>query len=283
MSEITKSQPPPRDILLVKLAGFFDCETKLRFQASHKGIMYMSIKSLSILIPAFVAMGLRANAAMESYTENYGSSSAPWVVADAASTPYTDFPNSVGLPKFNPAQGTLTEIILTLTSTFIAGSEIYNSTSSSQTFQNATADDMTVKISGPYGLNTSGTFSTGTSSGVVGPSSFTHVASVSGSFLDSSVNVPASAFGQFTGSGFASVTLSAPTPTGTYSGSAAPGVFFGGFADSFGSLKVEYIYSAVPEPGTYWAGLTTLGFCLLRLARSRSYSFSFFANQVKNA
>lgn len=235
------------------------------------------VKAVDVLIfccaAVLIVIPSPAQAAMESFTQNYGSSGSPLVISDAAVTPYTDFPETLNLPQFNPSQGTLTEIILTLSSTDIVGSEVYNYSSSTQSYTGAQALNLTAIVAGPYGLQTSETLSTPAFSGTVGPSSFAHAGSVSGVAADSTVSVPTSSFSQFTGSGLVSLNLLAAIPVGAYSGS-GQATFFGGYADSFGALEVQYVYSPVPEPGTLWAGLAAVGFCLFRLTRSGRFSFA---------
>jgi hypothetical protein len=240
---------------------------------SHKNGNRIPIimKSAHVLFPCCAAVMIEvatpAQAAMESFTQNYGSSASPLVISDAAVTPYTDFPETLSLPQFNPSQGTLTEIILTLSSTDIIGSEVYNYSSSTQSYTGAQALNLSAIVAGPYGLQTSETLSTPGFSGTVGPSSFAHAGSVTGVAADSTVSVPTCSFSQFTGSGLVALNLLAAIPVGAYSGS-GQATFFGGYADSFGALEVQYVYTAVPEPGTLWAGLAAVGFGLFRLTRS---------------
>jgi hypothetical protein len=228
------------------------------------------VKKARILIPVCMAVvmgeaAIPAHAAVESYNVPYGSASNPLVVADGAYPLYTDFPAAINIPQFNPSQGTLTEIILTLSSTDIVGSEVYNSSSSPQTYSGAYANNLTVTISGPNSLQTSETLSApGPYSGTAAPNSFTYAGSVSGVAAPSTTDLT-SGFGSYTGTGSVPVSLSANTPVGTFGGSPSAGdVFFGGYADSYGSVEIEYIYTAVPEPGTLCAGVAALGFCLLR-------------------
>jgi hypothetical protein len=231
------------------------------------------VKKARILIPVCMAVvmggaAIPAQAAMESYTVPYGSAPTPLVVADGAYSLYTDFPATINIPQFDPSQGTLAEIILTLASTDIVGSEVYNASSSPQTYSGAYANNLTVTISGPNSLQTSETLSApGPYSGTAAPNSFTYAGNASGVAAPSTTDLT-SGFGSYTGTGSVPMSLSANSPVGTSGGSpSGPDVFFGSYADSYGSVEVEYIYTPVPEPGNLCAGLAALGFCLLRRTR----------------
>lgn len=205
---------------------------------------------------------------MQTYTVDYGSPSAPLVVSDFGGT---SFPFSLALPQFNPSQGTLEGVVLTFSSTDIAGSQVLNETGQSQSYSGAFAD-LTVNVSGPDMLLTSLSLDAGPFSGIVGAGTHVDAGSAHGVAATSTTDVPSADFASYVGSGMTSLNLSASALNGTYGGSGPPGVFFGGFADSYGTVEVQYSYSAVPEPGTLFAGLAALGFCLfklLRLPRSR--------------
>jgi hypothetical protein len=235
----------------------------------------LSMEKTRILIPVFIAVVLAAaampaRAAMESYTANYGSASAPLVVADFGQT---SFPISLALPQFDPSQGTLNDIILTLSSTDIVGSEVFNETGSSQSYSGAFAN-ITVNVTGPNLLQTTTMLSAGPFSGTSGSGTYAHAGSTSGVAAASTEDVPVTGFGLYTGSDLVSINLSANTPIGTFGGSGPPGVFFGGFADSYGTVEVQYLYTAVPEPGTLCAGFAALGICLLKLTRPARWIYS---------
>jgi hypothetical protein len=235
------------------------------------------MRKTRILIPVFIAAVLAeaampAQAAMETYAANYGSASAPLVVADFGQT---SFPISLALPQFNPSQGTLNDIVLTLSSTDIIGPEVFNETGSSQSYSGASAN-ITVNVTGPYSLQTTTMLSAGPFSGTLNSGTYVHAGSASGVAAANTENVPSTDFGLYTGSGLVSINLSANAPIGTYGGSGPPGVFFGGFAESYGTVDVQYLYTAVPvpEPGTLCAGLAALGCCLLKLTRAAGWTQS---------
>jgi hypothetical protein len=199
----------------------------------------------------------------ESYTENYGSASAPLVVADLGQT---GFPVNLSLPQFNPSLGTLEDIVLTLSSTDIVGYEVLNETGSSQPFSHAYAN-ITVTVSGLDSLRTTARINAGPFAGALSPGANVHAGSTIRATGDSTENVPSGGFGLYTGSGLVYFDLSANAMCGRYGGSAAAGVFFGGFAECYGTIGVQYCYEAVPEPGNVCAGFAALGFCLLKLTR----------------
>jgi hypothetical protein len=218
----------------------------------------------AIISVVLVKATVSAQAALESFTADYGSASAPLVIADFGSTA---FPISLSLRQFDPSLGTLNDIILTLSSTDIAGPEVLNETGESQMYSGAFANNITVNITGPYMLETTTTLDAGPYTGSVNAGTFARAGSTSGFTTASTKDVPAPDFGLYTGSGFVLINLAANAPTGTFGGSGPPSLFFGGYADSFGMVEVQYIYTAVPEAGTLCAGLAALGYCLLKLTR----------------
>jgi hypothetical protein len=104
-------------------------------------------------------------------------------------------------------------------------------------------------------------------SGTVNSGAYIHAGSITGAAASSTEGVPSTDFGLYTGSGLVSFDLFGHEVTGSFGGSGPLGVFFGGFADSYGTIEVQYRYTAVPEPGTLCAGFAALGFCLLKLTR----------------
>jgi hypothetical protein len=222
-------------------------------------------RRLVLVVAALIlAEGSRpVQAALETYTANYGSPSAPLVVSDFGGT---SFPFSLALPQFNPSQGTLEQVVLMLSSTDIAGSQVLNENGTPQSYSGAFAD-LTVNISGPNMLLTSLSLEAGPFSGVVGATTHLDAGSASGVAIASTTDVPSADFASYIGSGMVSLSLSGSALNGTYGGSGPPGLFFGGFADSYGTLEVQYSYAAVPEPGNLLAGLAALGFGLFKWLR----------------
>ncbi len=230
------------------------------------------MKERGILIPVFVAVAwaaaaMPARAAVETFMAYYGSSSVPLVVADDGQT---TFPIALNLPRFDPSLGTLTDIILTLSSTDIVGSEVKDITGSAQSYSGARVSGATVTVTGPNLLQTSSSpLGAGPFSGTVAPYSVVHAGSTTGVAPASTTPVQPSDFDNYTGSGMVSVGLSASTSAALSSGSGAgdPSPFFGWYADSYGSVEIEYDYVAVPEPGTFFAGLAAMSVCGIESAR----------------
>jgi len=230
------------------------------------------MKKTRILNPVFVAVALAAaampaRAAVETFIADYGSPSAPMVVADDGQT---TFPIALNLSKFDPSLGTLTDIILTLSSTDIVGSEVLNITGSAQSYSGASVSGGVVTVTGPNSLQTSSSpLSAGPFSGTVAPYSVVHAGSTTGVAPASTTPVQPTDFGNYTGSGMVSVGLSASASPAHSSGSGtgSPSPFFGWYADSYGSVEIEYDYTAVPEPGTMCAGLAAMSVCGIELAR----------------
>jgi hypothetical protein len=131
-----------------------------------------------------------------------------------------------------------------------------------------------VQIAGPGLLQTTTTLSAGPFSGTLGAGTYVHDYSSSGVTVSSTKDAQSADFSHYTGSGLVSINLAGNSPAATFQGSAAPGVFFGGYADSYGSLEVQYVYTAVPEPGTLCTGFAALGSCLLKLTRRSRYTYS---------
>jgi hypothetical protein len=241
------------------------------FNRDQEKIEFMMRKT-RILISVFIAVvlaeaALPAQAAMESFSTNYGSASDSFVVVDGTYAPNSDFPTTVNLPKFDPSLGTLTDIVLKLSSTDIVGSEVCNVTRFSQSYTGAFVNELTVQITGPDSLQTTTTLSAGPSSGTVAPYTFAHAGSPSEATAFGLTDVPPADFCRFTGSGLVAINLCANAPTGTFGGSGPLGVFFGAYADCYGAVEIDYVYSAVPETGTLTAGLAALGYCLVNLVR----------------
>ena len=182
----------------------------------------------------------------------------------AIPTQTTPFVNDAALSNFNTAWGTLTGVNVTLSYTVTGVVNIFNTTSSTQSFSNAssttpiflTADGTFSSF--PAGLQTSvnavNTVGSGTIGSAAGPYGFTGSpvsGSISGNFTSSAVDFEC-------GPGFTACS-SDPTDNyetdanaGTFSGTAPNGVFFGGSATLSGAFSVTYPYTAssIPEPST---------------------------------
>ena len=142
----------------------------------------------------------------------------------------------------------LNSITIGLTETTTASVNIFNATASPQAYSNANSSvPIAVTGPGPTSLNFNA---------VAGP--FSGTAAVGQSVIPgspvtqtTSVNVLAANFGLYTSGPTVSLTFA--TSTGAYSGSAVPGVFFGGDATSGGTVTITYNYtvpSTTPEPAS---------------------------------
>ena len=136
----------------------------------------------------------------------------------SGAVPFTDNFNLPGAydpgSGYVPADGTLVQVILSLSTSATAEVDIYNATVVSQPFTNATAS-VPVTLTGPSSLSVSDTTMAGPISGTapVGVSSYPGILGTGGN----SLNDPNLAFYAVT----EPVSFSASSTAGTYSGSAA--------------------------------------------------------------
>jgi hypothetical protein len=216
---------------------------------------------------ALTCLGLRAFADTESFTETYGSSSAPLAVNG------TDFPTVVPLPQFDTSLGNLTDIEVTLNTTGVLQAEVAN-VGVATVFTNAEAAGK-IAITGPDGAGASVTLTAPQFSGLIGagtPTVPTFALGPSASASTSSLSfVPSSDFAAYEGGGTLNFVLNAAF-AGNFSGNGPSGLSFNGFASDYGSVEVDYTFSAVPEPGNLFlfSFLCFCGFAALdRMRRPR--------------
>jgi hypothetical protein len=152
------------------------------------------------------------------------------------------------LPLFNPSLGTLTGVTLSVDATITADIQVVNINTSPMAFTNATAS-VPVTATGPGGATATVTAMAVVPSGTAAPG-LNDFPGVAGS--TSGVNpVSPADFSLYIGTGTFTGTLSVVAPTGTFSGSGPPGLFFGGTATAGGSIDVTYTFTpAVPEPSS---------------------------------
>lgn len=188
-----------------------------------------------------------ARAAVESITLNY-----PTLDVGAEA--------SLSFPMFDPSLGTLTDIMIKLTSNDSVQSIVYNPSSSRAGYYTGANATSTVTVTALSGVSTTATLHAGPGSGTIQPNSFVTATTQSGT-VASSVHVQSSVFEQYIGSGDQTFDVTVQQSAGIYSGSySSPSaqLFFGGDACSFGSVEIDYTYAAVPETSTVFAGLTAL-------------------------
>ncbi|MEB3190929.1 MAG: PEP-CTERM sorting domain-containing protein [Snowella sp.] len=183
------------------------------------------------------------------------------VQAEAATISYshTIAPKTVNysedffLSKFDTSLGTLTSITLSALVEGQAEIDIFNGTSSDQSFQNATAT-VPFSVTTPIDtLNASGSVSIASGTNVLGMNTF------SGLPLNfsQSLNISATNFGSYQGVGGGLFSLAATGSLGQYSGTSVSNVFFGGSAEVGSTVTIFYTYS-VPEPITLLGSATAI-------------------------
>lgn len=166
----------------------------------------------------------------------------------------------LSFPMFDPSLGTLTDIMIKLTSNDAVESIVYNPSSSLAGYYTCANATASVTVTALSGVSTTTTLHAGPGSGTIQPNSFVVAATESGNVVNS-VHVPPSGYAQYIGSGDQTFDLTVQQSAGIYSGSyrsPSAQLFFGGDASSFGSVEIDYTYAAVPEMSTAFTGLTAL-------------------------
>lgn len=183
------------------------------------------------------------------------------VQAEAATISYshTIAPKTVNysedffLSKFDTNLGTLTGITL---SALVEGQteiDIFNATSSNQSFQNATAV-VPFSVTTPIDtLSASGSVSVVDGTAVLGMNKFVGLPL---NFFQS-LEISAANFDSYQGAGGGLFSLMASGSRGQYSGTSVSNVFFGGSATVGSTVTIAYTYS-VPEPITWLGGVTAI-------------------------
>jgi len=215
---------------------------------------YSSTKyALGIMAGLLLAAGRAGATQSETFTVNYASSGAPYVVPSSGTNIYT-----FGLPQFNPALGVLQDVVLTLTSQDQANVVLYNTSGVSQGYSGASATVPVAVNLSLAGLGTLTTNSVSYASGLVGPGLTTLAGNVA--TVTKSLTLNASLLA-YEGTGNLAFTVGVPAEVGHYSvtatGPNSSSLFVGGSASTYGSVTVEYDYasaSPVPEPGTMALG-----------------------------
>jgi hypothetical protein len=206
---------------------------------------------------AYVAVGMAcgiiampADAAIETFTANYGTSSSPLPL---------DTTQSLSLNTFNPALGTLTGITINLYSEDTLQTEIVNMTSGALPYSMA-GTTVPITVTALNGLTTSASASDGPFQGTAAGMATTLDGGPPPIAANNSATVPSSDFSLYEGSGPQTFNVSVLVGEPFVEGSGAS-LLFGGLGNSYGSVEVVYDYSPVPEPATGWAGLAAVISC----------------------
>jgi hypothetical protein len=177
---------------------------------------------------------------------------------------------SLSFPMFNPALGTLTDILIQLTSNDTVESIVYDPNSSLPGYYTGAYATRQITVTALSGVSTTTTLHAGPGSGAIQPNSFVVAATQSGTLV-SSLHVQSSGFAQYIGNGSQTFDLTVQQSAGIYGGSyrsPSAQLFFGGDASSFGSVEIDYTYVAVPEMGTAFAGAIALAVSAVVAARA---------------
>ena len=198
------------------------------------------ISALLVAVPAGAASA-------ETFTVNYASSGAPYVVPASETNVYT-----FGLPQFDSSLGSLVDVKLTLTSFDQVNVALYNVAATNESYSAASASASVAVNTSLYGLVTLTTNTTAFGAGSVAPG----LTTLAGGYVTVQKSLTlTSSLAPFLGTGNLAYTIGVPTEIGSYSvTSGAPGgtLFVGGSATTYGNVLVEYDYatpSPVPEPG----------------------------------
>ena len=215
------------------------------------------MKRIVVAMTAIAAFASPAFAGVQSFSHTTATGTAP-------------FTDNFSLPAFNTALGTLTSIELNLSTSSTAEVDIFNNTGTSQAFTNATSA-VPVAVGGPAGVSTSQSLVAGPLAGTA-PTGFNAYKGITGT-ASTSAFVPAANFAAYeappSNSNLAFVFNG---QNGAYSGTAAPGVLFGGNASVGGTTQIIYTYTvatpptpSVPEPAAFTIlGLGIAGLSMVR-------------------
>jgi hypothetical protein len=182
--------------------------------------------------------------------------------APAATVPTSD---TFLFNQFNPSLGTLTDVEITVTSNIVADVLVLNSLTTAQGFTNAMAS-VPVSVTGPAGLSAS---VTATTPGQSSPPLPMVAAGATDALLGSAVvatasttlNSPPTDLSAYVGTGLNDVAIFFAATGGTYTITAANGVFVSGSATADATVTLTYSYtSAIPEPSSViLAGIGMVG------------------------
>ncbi len=184
------------------------------------------------------------------------------------------FATAFTVQKFDSSLGTLTGILLSLSTNITAQIDVWSNLTSSAAFSNASASlPVTVTALSPDATTVVSAATATLASGTALPS-------MPGSFINSFAGLTGSAsnstsvaplnWAYYVGLGGGTASFNATAGNGTYSGTGPFGLFFSGSGVADGTFTVRYDYdalAAVPLPAAAWllgAGLLSFGATMRR-------------------
>jgi len=224
----------------------------------------MVTKRISLTLAALVGIGLAI-----------GQGAGAQVIVQTFTVPNNTsvpFSQNFTFNLFDSTVGVLDQVTLALSTSITAEVDVFNSLASPQAFTNATAS-IPVTVTAPDSV-------TETATGVAGPVNGTAAPGFNAfpglpASANTSQNILMADWGFYEGVGPMTGVLNAASTSGTYSGNANPGVFFGGSAVAGATITITYFYQpagSIPEPGatTFLAAgvLGSLGMVLRRRRKS---------------
>lgn len=222
----------------------------------------MLINKRTFIVSGLIALAMAGFTGAANAATSTQSASFPPGYPPTLATVGPGFTYPLAFNSFDSSLGTLTSVTYTLSTTVDATVTVFNSLGSDQPFTNATA---TIPVTVTNTLTASSLTTTATA----GP--FAGVAPVGQSNAGTGTGITASNSGNdnanlaaYVGTGSQTVNFTATAPNGSYTGSAAPGVFFSGTANAGGTFTLTYTYTpnttAAPEPGSVaMAGMGLFG------------------------
>jgi uncharacterized protein (TIGR03382 family) len=220
----------------------------------------MVINRFSLTLAALVSMGLAAAQGVQAQ-----------VITQTFTVPtgtVVPFNQNFTFNLFDTTLGTLDQVTLSLSTSITAEVDVFNSLATPQAYTNATAS-IPVTVTAPDSVTETATGIAGPVSGTANPG-FNAVTGLPAN-ANTSQMIPMGDWGFYEGIGPQTGNLNASSTSGTYSGNANPGVFFGGSATAGATITITYLYQpagTIPEPGatTFLAAgvLGSLGMVLRR-------------------